>query len=564
MQVLWRSIDEGELPAVAWVSIHEPDDPPPVVEAGCGIHFVDDDWRSIVEIPTDERRKTRDARRAPRREWRSMAAKAAAVMFSLLGHGLLALVLSLLIVLASSPPDDVIVIETPTRVAPEVAFVPPPELPEPDLRALAATPVVDIPEQKPDAPLHEEAASAEDAAPKSESPSRAWSPTPDMKHRPSTAKLDRVGTGGGAPRPSPRGGPFGGRGSGKLDLAKECGGGQATEDAVLEALKYLARHQNDDGSWPVHMAGACCTGGGIETRSPYVVAATGLAVLAFLGAGYGPESRDEHEGRRFGDVVRKGGEWLVKAQDEKGGVVGPRGSANMYMQAIATMALCELAGMARNRDPWRGPAEKAVKYTLDAQNVEGEYPSGWRYTPRCGMSDTTVTGWCMMALKSAELAGIDFPKTAYTGVDRWIERCTEKDYYAVSYTPNGHVTGITCAVGVLCRIWLKPDPTDARITVGTQTFLKHAGEGVKDPYLLYQGSLMLFQQDGPRGDLWRKWNEGMTSHLLGSQCGRDAGCKRGSWEVSGYASTGGRAFVTAMNALTLEVYYRYPRAMMGK
>ncbi len=563
MQVLWRSIDEGPTPSVEWVSIREIGDRPPDVEPGCGIHFVDDDWRSIAEgaVDGDERRETRGERRAPRLDWRLMAAKVAAVFLSLLGHALLALVLCLLVVLASPPVDDVIVIETNTRVASDVAFVPPPAPPEPDLRALASAPVVDIPDQKPDAPRLDAPAAEEESAPRSEVPSRAWSPTPDAKHRPSTAKLDRVGAGGGDPRPSPRGGPFGGRGSGKLDLAKEGGGGQATEDAVLAALRWLARHQNDDGSWTPG-AGKCCAPHVIDRESHVTPAITGLAVLAFLGAGYGPESRDEHDGRKFGDVVSRGGEWLVKAQDEKGGIGGFRGRANMYVHAIATMALAELSEMARDRDAWRGPAERAIRFTLDAQNLEGEYPSGWRYTPRCGMSDTTVTGWCMMALKSGELAGIDIPRTAYAGVDRWIERCTEKDYYAVAYMPGSHVTAVTCAVGVLCRIWLKPDPTDARITVGTQTFLKHAGEGVKDPYLLYQGSLMLFQQDGPRGDLWRKWNDGMTSHLLGSQCGKDAGCKRGSWETAGHAASGGRAFVTAMNALTLEVYYRYPRAML--
>ena len=40
-------------------------------------------------------------------------------------------------------------------------------------------------------------------------------------------------------------------------------------------------------------------------------------------------------------------------------------------------------------------------------------------------------------------------------------------------------------------------------------------------------------------------------------------CEDGSWDpaVDKWGSIGGRVYATAINVLTLEVYYRYPRAI---
>ena len=54
------------------------------------------------------------------------------------------------------------------------------------------------------------------------------------------------------------------------------------------------------------------------------------------------------------------------------------------------------------------PLERAVKGVLAWQNGQG----GWRYQFKQTDSDVSTSGWMIMALKSAKLAGIEVPDEA--------------------------------------------------------------------------------------------------------------------------------------------------------
>jgi hypothetical protein len=86
-----------------------------------------------------------------------------------------------------------------------------------------------------------------------------------------------------------------------------------------------------------------------------------------------------------------------------------------------------------------------------------------------------------------------------------------------------------------------------------------------DFYYWYYAALALFQYDGPDGPLWSKWNEPMKNAIVPHQKGRADGCKVGSWdpEVDRWGFEGGRVYAAAINALTLEVYYRYANVFGG-
>ena len=82
------------------------------------------------------------------------------------------------------------------------------------------------------------------------------------------------------------------------DYALERGGGSnKTEWAVLQALRWLKAHQNEDGSWG---------------QPPIQAAMTGLALLCFLGHG------EDHFSLEFGATVRGAIGWFVNRQDEDG------------------------------------------------------------------------------------------------------------------------------------------------------------------------------------------------------------------------------------------------------
>ncbi|HEX7900271.1 MAG TPA: prenyltransferase/squalene oxidase repeat-containing protein [Planctomycetota bacterium] len=350
------------------------------------------------------------------------------------------------------------------------------------------------------------------------------------------------------------------------------------DDAVRGALLWLARHQSADGSWGVQShAGACK---GTRCASPESASAdfdmgvTGLSLLAFLGAGYSHLSKDVVEGIRFGDVVRGGLQHLLREQDVEG-FLGPRtGHKQMYNHAIAALALCEgygLTGSALFKDQ----AQKAVDYLVQAQNPG----RGWRYDARSGDNDTSVTGWAVMVLKSAELSGLTFPKSAYDGARAWLDEATEESYGRAGYTHKGtgkvycphnatfdHQEALT-SIAVMSRIFIDKK-SDARIRSGAELVAREVPSlepSKVDYYAWYYAALALFQFDGPDGALWSKWNKGMVQALVKSQLTTSAGCKDGSWEPADrWGCEGGRVYATAINALTLEVFYRYENVLGGK
>ena len=87
-----------------------------------------------------------------------------------------------------------------------------------------------------------------------------------------------------------------------------------------------------------------------------------------------------------------------------------------------------------------------------------------------------------------------------------------------------------------------------------------AARPTNDYYYWYYATLALFQFDGPGGANWKKWNKAMADTLCQNQHVRKDGCSDGSWDTEGvdrWAYAGGRVYGTAINVLTLEVYYRY-------
>ncbi len=373
------------------------------------------------------------------------------------------------------------------------------------------------------------------------------------------ATYDVIGAGAGG------GGHYGTRFGGKRNLVARGGGGGETEGAVLEALKWLSRHQADDGSWKsrghdrecgmlAKYPGKCSPASGRDTSDAGV---TGLALLAFLGAGYSHLSRDTYDGICFGEVVRKAIQWMLRQQDAEG-CIGARQGHYMYNHLIAALALTEAYGLTGSH-LFKDQAQRAVDFTVGAQNPG----MGWRYTYRSRDNDTSVTGWAVMVLKSAELSDLKFPESAYKGTRAWLDSVTDGSYGLVGYThkSQGDERKAMTAVGVMSRIFMDRNHADPRLATGCDFLLRHkpAWQGREiDFYYWYYASLALFQFDGPEGPKWRAWNEPMKVALVKNQNPRSTGCKAGSWEPADrWSSAGGRVYATALNALTLEVYYRY-------
>ena len=151
--------------------------------------------------------------------------------------------------------------------------------------------------------------------------------------------------------------------------------------------------------------------------------------------------------------MKKGLQWLLTHQDPEG-CIGERGMKYMYNHTIAALALSEAYGMTASQ-PLKEPAQKAIDFLVAAQNPG----KGWRYSAKCGDNDSSVTGWAVMALKSAELSELSFPKSAYEGALNWFNEATETNgYYQVGY--NARSTGKVYVPGK--NEQLRPPRVDVR------------------------------------------------------------------------------------------------------
>ena len=411
---------------------------------------------------------------------------------------------------------------------------------------------------------------------------------------------------------------FAGRRVGRGGKGRAGGSTVGTEKSVLEGLRWLIRHQNEDGSWADDtLTTHCnpktpCIAKDAKVKPFFNEGLTGLSLLCFLGQGITNESKqkivDTAMGKQYqmGDVVKDGLKWLVERQKtHEDGRFSDLGF--MYNEALSTMALAEVYGLTRNKY-WKGPAQKGVDFLVAAQKQKpgGAGMWGWRYMSRAILddqkakgeidetshlkeiydADISVTCWVVMALKSARMAGLEVPDAALDGALDYAKYTTGQDglvgYQRADQAGskiggpgdefNYHV-GTMSALGMLVRTFVTHDVTDPFLELAAKQLVKDTPDVSKDLlsvdyYYWYYGTLALYQLDGPdsprkSGKYWGPWNKAMIASLeeLQNKSDEQDVCSRGGWLTPDRWSRDGHSiYSTAINTLTLEVYYRFENA----
>jgi hypothetical protein len=272
--------------------------------------------------------------------------------------------------------------------------------------------------------------------------------------------------------------------------------------------------------------------------------------------------------------VRSGLDNLLKTQKTDGDLFVPLDDASsrsvwLYSHSLAAIAICEAYGM--TQDPaLEKPAQRAIDFILAGQHPER---GGWRYSP--GVStDTSVTGWMTMALKSGELAGLKVPASAYARIGRWLDTAQQSPAEAHLYRYNpyapdtaeqrhGRAASKTMtAVGLLMRLytgWRRDNPDMARGAAFLADNLPANGserEPERDTYYWYYATQVMAHMGG---DYWQAWIARLHPLLVNAQVRQ--GPYAGSWDPSGpiadrWGVHAGRLYVTTLNLLSLEVQYR--------
>ena len=341
-------------------------------------------------------------------------------------------------------------------------------------------------------------------------------------------------------------------------LVDAFGGSNATEAAVARALEWLAKQQDKkDDLWSLQ--GPYVDGGSQENR----LAATAMALLAFQGAGNTPH------GGKHRRVVERAWKALAKRQRGDGRFdVEPAipFMHEMYSHAQATIAACELYGMTKD-EKYGEIARRATEYAVRAQSPGG----GWKYTPGKD-GDMSVTGWFVMALKSAEMAGLSVPAATFEGVNRFLDSVAIQGgvrygymRYADGQAPSSETLAVS-AEGLLARQYLGWRRDDPRLVTGLDRLLAESipavaswGDGSeqyaeKDVYAWYYITQVSHHAGG---DAWRRWNDRMKEVLPKEQIQK--GPEAGSWDpaLDKWGHIGGRLFMTCFCTSMLEVYYRH-------
>lgn len=395
----------------------------------------------------------------------------------------------------------------------------------------------------------------------------------------STGAFMAIGAGGGSA------GMFGSRsGGGKRRALAKGGGTRASESAVDAALRWFKRHQSPNGMWdaekyPVNCTEAPkCEPGKGHGSSDANVAMTGYAVLCFLGAGY-----DHKTPNKYKTTVEKGLEYLRSIQTGDGNL-GPRN----YEHAVATMALAEAYAMTNDPD-LKQPSQKGLNVLIARQAKDSKGDSaynglGWDYVEgKAERNDSSVSGWCVMALKSGLAGGLNVGNSM-DGAKKWLRRhweATNPDWKKLSdpyadtstfaYTWDATSDKVSVGepgqshdlapVGALCSVFLGHHAGDIMLETLCNHIMKYQFPATYpcNTYFMYYNTLAVFQAGGPR---WDKWNNTVRDMLVNSQRKGD-GCFDGSWDFEGTKFHGhdtGRVLSTAYCCLSLEVYYRYKQA----
>lgn len=324
---------------------------------------------------------------------------------------------------------------------------------------------------------------------------------------------------------------------------------QEVKQALEKALDYLAAEQAEEGCWN----GKYGENAGVA----------GLCLMALVGGECaGKDYRTQIE-RAIGFLKNKyhpSSDYKTpEKKDYYGGLIGE--SELMYEHGIATLALIE-AMAALNKWDLEPIINEAVQLLLRTQNtehkpktlkgpVDSSSPNygGWRYDPDSTDSDISVSGWQILALKAAQMAGFEIPEWSTTASVKFLHSCYNDEYKYFTYEPEGDEGCVRAGIGALC-LRLLGQSSDPRIKSAIRYMFNNPPTWIyEDPgegypfYYWYYGTRVMLDQGGTDWKLWKSW---MCRLLVDHQS------DDGSWE-SKQDEKDMPYYTTALGALMLEL-----------
>jgi hypothetical protein len=266
-----------------------------------------------------------------------------------------------------------------------------------------------------------------------------------------------------------------------------------TEQIINGALRWLASKQGASGSWSASEG----------RRSEHPVAMTGYVLLAFMAAGNLPEEGE------YAKHVKAGLEFLLDSIGVDGQYRGVDGSKYMYNHGIATIALGELYGQSRH-PAIREKLQRAIQLIVTTQSMSGQNKGGWRYQPRPGDADISVTVLQVVALRAAKNGGLDVPQQTIDDAVDYVKRCAVPGggfaYQAGQWGPGFARTAAAIYSLQVCGRY-----DDPLVQGGSQFLFARQSER---RHWTYGANYAGPAQYMIGGDVWRRWYDVMKEELL--------------------------------------------------
>ncbi|HVM59581.1 MAG TPA: hypothetical protein VMV72_01840 [Verrucomicrobiae bacterium] len=335
-----------------------------------------------------------------------------------------------------------------------------------------------------------------------------------------------------------------GLGSGRR-LNQSGGSTNETERAVLAALRWLAAHQEENGSWRCGRSTA---------------AGTALATLAFLGHGETPDSVE------FGNTVGKALEYLSSHIGSDGLVSESSGDyIGSGAQGMVVLALSQAYAVTPS-PRLRDPLERAVRTIVRAQSApkaSDQYVGGWRYRPTSDDSDVSVTGWMVLALTSAKAAGLDVPREVTDRAAHFLWNMYDVNNPGFGYQSPERSPSMT-AIGVFCQQVIG-NGIDPRIKPALDYLREEKADWDKTQgdYVLYGWFYITQAMSRAGGSYWNSWDQPAREVLIKMQRsdGRWMPPPNSTMEIRDLADT--PAYSTALAVLILETDSPNPSTDQG-
>ena len=326
---------------------------------------------------------------------------------------------------------------------------------------------------------------------------------------------------------------------------------EPVDKAVDKALEFLAQKQISAAL--AAKARKPRLAGSFQSRMVGNTGISSLCVMAFLAKGHTPGTGP------YGQVINDGIDYILSTGQANGLLISPEragrnGSGPMYAHCIATLLLSEVSGMVSpNRQKKLDHAlPKALALILAAQRVRkrSKDAGGWRYRPTSSDSDLSLTGWALMALRSARLNGAAVPTESIDDAVKYVMRCRTRDWGFSYQAYSGGASPSRVGVGLLClELCGRQHGSEVTKRAGDYILRHYRGNrhfgGSHAAYSVYYCSQAMFQVGGKH---WEEWGQRLYTTLLNIQK------KDGSWALSG--SRGGASYSTAMCVLAMTVSYR--------